>query len=297
VADRFTKCAFVLPLPPTVSPAKPVVWPSFVAFAIAFIGLSFASTFVIGLAAALRVSEGSGPTGDLSDWLRGLVVVPWVLTTSVAISSVGMTLVAVIGARLSKQPIAVRLRVGIAGTPMIHTALLLVAVLSVGQISGWLATLTGSYETSILAELSRSAREMPLGWFVALVVFGSLGAGLGEELFFRGFIQTQLRERWGRWAAIGITAALFGAVHADLVHTPIAFLMGVMLGWGAELRGNIRPVIVVHVLNNLLSFLQSRFLPGSEEEVHPAWIAGAAAIGLAAIAGLRAVNRAQVAPT
>lgn len=281
----------IIPPPIAPVPLKPIVWHSFVAFVIAFMGMSMASVVVIGGAIALMLARGEAPRGvELNEMMRNVVMVPWVLTTSVAISSIGLALTALIGARLSKQPVESRLRVGPAGIPVAHTVLLLLAVLSVGQVSSWLASLTGAYESSILANIARAAREMPLPWFVALLVFGCLGAGFGEELFFRGFMQTQLRERWGKWAAIAITAGFFGALHADPVHTPLAFLMGLMLGWGAELRGNIRPVIVVHALNNLISFLLSRYVPESDDPQWP-WTIAALLIGLAAVAALKVINR------
>ena len=72
-------------------------------------------------------------------------------------------------------------------------------------------------------------------------------------------MQTRLRRRWGAIWAIGITALLFGAFHADLVQSPFAFVIGVSLGYVADRMGSIRPAIVCHAVNNLISVLGSRF--------------------------------------
>jgi membrane protease YdiL (CAAX protease family) len=86
---------------------------------------------------------------------------------------------------------------------------------------------------------------------LAVVVLGLL-AGTAEELFFRGFVQTRLRQRWGpRWA-VAVTALVFGAFHCDPWHSPTAAILGVYLGWLAERTGSLRPSIVAHVVNNAL---------------------------------------------
>jgi membrane protease YdiL (CAAX protease family) len=86
--------------------------------------------------------------------------------------------------------------------------------------------------------------------FVAVLLCAGLFAGVGEELFFRGFLQTRLRQRWGVWPAICVTALAFGILHYDPVHSVMAFGMGVFLGWLVERTGSIRPAIAAHVLNN-----------------------------------------------
>ena len=49
-----------------------------------------------------------------------------------------------------------------------------------------------------------------------------LGPGFGEELLFRGYIQTRLRQRWPRLVALAVTACLFGFIHFDLVQGAFA---------------------------------------------------------------------------
>lgn len=49
-------------------------------------------------------------------------------------------------------------------------------------------------------------------WLVAVLVVG-LGAGIGEEIMFRGVLFRMAEEGLGTWAALIISALFFGAVH------------------------------------------------------------------------------------
>jgi uncharacterized protein len=82
-------------------------------------------------------------------------------------------------------------------------------------------------------------------------------APICEELLFRGFIFTALRNWRGMWPAAVTTALVFGAVHAgsapavDLV--PLAGLgLGLCLLY--RYTGSLYPCIAVHSLNNSLAF-------------------------------------------
>ncbi|MEY2113626.1 CPBP family intramembrane glutamic endopeptidase [Rhodanobacter sp. FW106-PBR-R2A-1-13] len=65
----------------------------------------------------------------------------------------------------------------------------------------WLA---GSYQVS--------AFQPHAPWLGALLVVG-LGAGIGEEIVFRGVLFRIVEEGLGTWWALGISALLFGAIH------------------------------------------------------------------------------------
>ena len=65
----------------------------------------------------------------------------------------------------------------------------------------WLA---GSYHVSAI--------QPHAPWLGALLVVG-LGAGIGEEILFRGALFRIVEEGLGTWWALGISALLFGAIH------------------------------------------------------------------------------------
>lgn len=105
-------------------------------------------------------------------------------------------------------------------------------------------------DTGSLAEIDgmlRGARQHA----VLLAVFAvGIGPGIAEELLFRGLVQRTLQLRLPAFAAVAVTAALFGLVHFDPVHSPIAFGLGLYLGAVGVLAGNVWAPMLCHVANN-----------------------------------------------
>jgi membrane protease YdiL (CAAX protease family) len=87
--------------------------------------------------------------------------------------------------------------------------------------------------------------------------------GPGEELLFRGVIQSRLRETIGRWPAVVVGAALFAAVHvtalsggasARLVSITILFFPSLVFGAVYEFTDNLAVPALVHGAYNALIF-------------------------------------------
>jgi len=87
-------------------------------------------------------------------------------------------------------------------------------------------------------------------WLVLLAL--GISAGLAEELVFRGFVQRMIAERWGPLPGILAAAGAFALMHWDPVHSPVAAVMGVYLGFVAALAGSVWPAMLCHVANNLV---------------------------------------------
>jgi len=68
-----------------------------------------------------------------------------------------------------------------------------------------------------------AVRQLPLGNVLLSVLWLFLGAGFGEEIFFRGYIQSRVNEAFGRpWTCLRVrvgpglivSSLLFGFIHA-----------------------------------------------------------------------------------
>ena len=99
---------------------------------------------------------------------------------------------------------------------------------------------------------------------VSMFLYASIGAPIAEELLFRGLLQRSLLPFGKKFAIFG-SALLFGLFHGNLIQTPYAFLVGLVLGYVAA-EYSIWWAIVLHAINNmviadLLPRLLS-FLPG-----------------------------------
>jgi membrane protease YdiL (CAAX protease family) len=95
-----------------------------------------------------------------------------------------------------------------------------------------------------------------LSWPRFLVTL--LGAGLlapvAEELFFRGFLYTALRQRLGIAAAVTISAAVFAIGHIDALGVVAAsFVMGIALALAYEYTRSLWVAIAIHAFNNSLA--------------------------------------------
>jgi membrane protease YdiL (CAAX protease family) len=138
------------------------------------------------------------------------------------------------------------------------TAMVL-GMLALGQFLDSLIWLVGWSERGSMLFVRR-VLESAVGpdLFGAVLVFG-LVAGVSEEIFFRGFMLTRLREHWGGRRAIVVTAACFGVLHIDPngIHMAVAFAMGLYLGFVVERTGSTLPAIVCHVVNNVVYTLQT----------------------------------------
>ncbi|MDO8886588.1 type II CAAX endopeptidase family protein [Candidatus Oleimmundimicrobium sp.] len=94
-----------------------------------------------------------------------------------------------------------------------------------------------------------------LAIFISVVV-----APLAEEIFFRGFIYTALRDKIGiAWAAL-ISSFIFAIFHGSLWMTVPILLLGLVLAYFYERENSIGPPIIFHALNNLVSLLMIYYL-------------------------------------
>jgi membrane protease YdiL (CAAX protease family) len=94
-------------------------------------------------------------------------------------------------------------------------------------------------------------------YLIMIGVLLTVIAPIVEELFFRGYFFTALRNWRGLWPAVLITGAVFGAVHIGSAQAalllPLAVFGGLLclLYWRT---GSLYPCIVLHSLNNSLAF-------------------------------------------
>lgn len=100
-----------------------------------------------------------------------------------------------------------------------------------------------------------------IGWQLpAVLIHILIATGLGEELLFRGYIQSKLNQVFGRPFSLGgtqwgvgllVTALLFGAMHAFNASGTIAwafwtFFAGLVFGFLREKTGGIIAPVIVH---------------------------------------------------
>jgi membrane protease YdiL (CAAX protease family) len=107
-------------------------------------------------------------------------------------------------------------------------------------------------------DLSRPAREMTDradgGWGVVLLVLVvGIGAPIFEEIFYRGLVQRAFLRRFRPWAAVTLTALIFGLVHFQPLQFPSLALFGAVAGVLALRTGRLGPSIFAHMGFNLIT--------------------------------------------
>lgn len=83
--------------------------------------------------------------------------------------------------------------------------------------------------------------------------------GIGEELFFRGFVQKTFLRVLNPHVGIWITAVLFSAVHFQFMGFIPRMLLGAYLGYLAYYTGSILPSMLAHTFNNGMQVLMVYF--------------------------------------
>jgi len=261
---------------------RPRLWPVLLSCAAAFVTIV---AFSLVAAAAVRSLYP-----DLSDQVafEGL---PGLLAGSIA-SSAAFVLTALIASG-GVTPGALRL---VPGRETGGTLLLaVVGMLALGQTLDSLTVLAGLDQHGNMMTIRRALKQAAgPDLFLAVLIVGLL-AGSAEEIFFRGYVQTRLAQRLPRSVAVIATSVCFGAFHLDWLHSLLALLLGLYLGWIVELTGSTLPAMVCHVVNNALFTMITSSWGGADGlEVNVALAAAGAVVFAATVAGLRRTQSASV---
>jgi len=147
-------------------------------------------------------------------------------------------------------------RIVAAGLGVIAVIATVPIVYGAASIARWMIEIARGVETdpiahAVLEQMSTAPRD---AWFVAQCLLVTLGAGVIEEVAYRGCLQRGLRSMGiGPWTAISITSALFTAQHIGVAEAhALAGLLALSLGlgWAMERSGRLTAPIVMHVLFN-----------------------------------------------
>ena len=87
---------------------------------------------------------------------------------------------------------------------------------------------------------------------------------IAEEMVFRGGILRKLLDIFGQhwhWAAIAVSAILFGALHGNLAQGIHAFIIGLLLGWMYYRTKSIIPTVALHWVNNTVAYVMYNIMP------------------------------------
>ena len=275
------------PVPLNYAPsslARPRIWTVVVVFLVALLAGLMAGG-IVPLAVVAAQSPGEFQTADtLREKLLTALNRPAVLLASGAATQIALLLTAIGASVLSPIPIVRRLRLNRSSLSPLGYIIAPIGGLAVSFLFGALVSLFKIPQGGTLKVLTDSIRHLsPVELIFAILVIG-VAPGFAEEFIFRGYIQTRLVKRWGRWVGIVITAVLFGIMHMDLLQGTFVVGFGLYIGYIAEKAGSIRPTMVCHAVNNSIQVLIGRFAAASDEQMRPSQAAIYALVATAVLA-------------
>ena len=95
--------------------------------------------------------------------------------------------------------------------------------------------------------------------FVFIVLVMAIMPGIGEELFFRGFMFGSLKYRYSVGISIIISSLIFGAFHMSLVKLIPTAMLGACFAYITWRSGSIFIGIGLHFFNNLISAIAMKY--------------------------------------
>ncbi|TVR01515.1 MAG: CPBP family intramembrane metalloprotease [Deltaproteobacteria bacterium] len=140
----------------------------------------------------------------------------------------------------------------------------------------------------MLEEFAHLLRRPETVWgVVGLFAAVAVAPAVTEELLFRGFLLSGLRDRLRDGAAVAVTAVVFGLFHMSVYRFPGTVVLGVVLAVLVIRGRSLLPAMVFHLLNNGILVAVMLWSDGGELE-WPAWsLAVAVAATVAGFALLR----------
>lgn len=142
--------------------------------------------------------------------------------------------------------------VGLAGIAAVLPLILVIEKV----LSAWFPGAEGDRTVEFLRE-----RATASDW-ATVVLMAVVVAPVVEETIFRGYLYGVARRFGGRWAAIGVTAALFAAIHVNALGLLPLALLGVVFALAYELTGSLWTNILMHVAFNGLTLVMLAYFPG-----------------------------------
>jgi membrane protease YdiL (CAAX protease family) len=122
------------------------------------------------------------------------------------------------------------------------------------EFPDWLSNFNADSEPILIAFLNMSN---PVDLIVNLIIMAIIPA-IGEELFFRGFLQKSLISiTKNQHIAVLITSFLFSAIHFHLDGFIPRFMLGILLGYMFLWSGSLWIPILAHFTNNAIAVIIS----------------------------------------
>jgi hypothetical protein len=250
--------------PPFVTPAEPLLAEApepprppgpHIGWALLWFLGFFGFQIAVGIGAAILLAIlfilREGPDA-LRDAPRQMLQQPEAMTLLFLAGTIGNCLFAVVVAAVMFRS-RFRRNLALRGFHPVQLAMVLLLappmLLAAAEVGNWAREVLPSLELNEEA-YGRLAKE---SW-VLIFLIGCILPGVGEEIFFRGFLGRGLVARHGMWLGLALSSVIFGIAHLE----PAQAVATAILGLGFHLvylsTKSILAPMLSHALNNGLAF-------------------------------------------
>jgi membrane protease YdiL (CAAX protease family) len=120
-----------------------------------------------------------------------------------------------------------------------------------------LRQVTLATQRSVMSLLGGTFKPI-IGLLVSIAL--GLAAGIGEEMLFRGVLQYELASRIGQGISLGVTAIIFGLLHAVTpAYAILATLASLYFGFLYQEGGNLAIPITTHSLYDVVALMYAHW--------------------------------------
>ena len=229
--------------------------------------VGLAVLYGLSKAMAALFGEWGNPSTDLSRLLAGGLV-----------GFVLFVIFAIAGSEPPRRE-SLRLSAGRLTGPHVLVIVAAAAAFCLGGTAAW-QLLNVSYPANwSRAQAALSTARGPA--LLAVLLLIGVASAAGQELFFRGAMQTAFSRRCGPAVAIGATSLAFAIYQRDPLRGLEAALLSILAGLVTEWSGSVWAGIATHITNNLLATA----LAPVETAQEPATALAAIAVTLLVLAG------------
>jgi membrane protease YdiL (CAAX protease family) len=218
------------------------------------LGSQLVAGLVVGvLFAAIALAEGPIQSpNDLAERINSKQdLLNWVLFPLATVLTLG-TAVATVWLAFRRESARC---VGLRGLTWTQTLLVLLSVLPCAMLASEVTNYASELMPNVSLDLfGNFAQE---SWWLVFVA-ACLFPGIGEELFFRGFLSRGLLAHHGAWLGTLITAFYFGAIHLHPIQACGAFALGIALQFVFLTTRSLWGAVLLHTANNSIAFLAMR---------------------------------------
>ena len=122
-------------------------------------------------------------------------------------------------------------------------------------LGSWISTAILDFAPRQVADIYASRGEIPPSLIAAILL---VWIGPAEEIFWRGYVQRSLADRWGSWKGYFLASLIYALVHIwsfNFMLVMAALVAGLFWGMLYVRTGSIWPGIISHALWDVAIFI------------------------------------------